>query len=65
MEKRLENRLQSVYTKMKRNKDKSLINNDIKTLLEEFKQPNKEEQPIKFNNHDNQKVIFYYLKHKL
>ncbi len=64
MEKRLENRLQLVYTKMKRNKDKSLINNDIKTLLEEFKQPNKEEQPKAFND-DNQKVILYYLKHKL
>ena len=45
MEKRLENRLQTVYNKIKREKEKSIINNDIKNLLEEFKQP--KEEPIK------------------
>lgn len=51
MEKRLENRLQSVYNKMKREKEKNLINNDIKILLEEFKQP-KEEQTKKVYNEE-------------
>jgi hypothetical protein len=58
MEKRLENRLQSVYNKMKRSQEKSLINNDIKNILEEFKQSSKDEILQNTYNQESQKVFF-------
>ena len=60
MEKRLENRLQSVYNKMKRNQEKSLINNDIKNILEEFKQSTKDEMLQSTYNQESQKGIFRF-----
>ena len=60
MEKRLENRLQSVYNKMKRNQEKSLINNDIKNILEEFKQSTKDEMLQSTYNQESQKVFFVF-----
>jgi hypothetical protein len=62
MEKRLENRLQTVYNKMKRKSDRTLIDNDIKNILEEFKQTNKEEhmspthKPLQYTNETNNKT---------
>jgi hypothetical protein len=50
--------LQSVYNKMKRSQEKSLINNDIKNILEEFKQSSKDEILQNTYNQESQKVFF-------